>query len=123
MAYNVFMATHDPDCIFCKIIKQEIPSDKVYEDEFVYAFKDINPISPTHILVIPKKHFANLNEVEAEDKHFLSEILFRAKEIAKEQGIENGFRTIINTGTGAGQTVFHIHLHLLGGRTYTWPPG
>lgn len=110
------------DCIFCKILDGQIPSEKVYEDEQVYAFKDINPASPSHVLVIPRKHIPSLKEAEAADKEILGELLYRAKEIAKDLGLEN-FRTIINTGEDAGQTVFHIHVHILGGRSFNWPPG
>ncbi len=109
------------DCIFCKIIKGEIPSSKVYEDEQVFAFHDISPASKTHVLIIPKTHYDSLREA---DKNILGELLYRAKELAKDLGIsETGFRTVINTGKDGGQTVEHLHLHLLGGRAHHWPPG
>ncbi len=109
------------DCIFCKIINSEIPAQKVYEDDIVFAFYDINPASKTHILVIPKTHFDSVREA---DKTTLGELLFRARELAKDLGIsETGFRTVINTGRDGGQTVGHLHLHLLGGRQHHWPPG
>ncbi len=109
------------DCLFCKIINNEIPATKVYEDDLVLAFKDIKPASKTHILVIPKTHFDSLKEA---DQGTLGELLFRAKELAKDLGIsESGFRTVINTGVDGGQTVAHLHLHLLGGRAHHWPPG
>ncbi len=109
------------DCLFCKIIKGEIPSAKVYEDEQVLAFNDISPASKTHVLLIPKIHYDSVRDV---DKNTLGELLYRAKELAKDLGIsESGFRTVINTGKDGGQTVGHLHLHLLGGRAHHWPPG
>ena len=102
------------DCIFCKIIAGDIPSAKVYDDEFVYAFRDINPQAPTHVLIVPKKHMANVMEC---DNETMGHILDAAKAIAKAEGVtENGFRLVTNCGTGAGQTVFHLHFHLLGGK-------
>ncbi len=110
-----------PDCIFCKIIKGEISATKVYEDEQILAFNDISPSSPTHILLIPKTHYDSLREA---NKAILGELLYRARELAQELGIsETGFRTVINTGKQGGQTVAHLHLHLLGGRNHNWPPG
>lgn len=103
-------------CIFCKIINREIPSTVVYEDDKVIAFKDINPIAPVHILVIPKKHIETLNHVEEEDKELLGHILVVTKKIAEEQGIaESGYRVINNCGNHGGQVVFHLHFHLIGG--------
>ena len=105
------------DCLFCKIIKGDIPSTKVYEDEFVYAFKDINPEAPVHILVVPKKHIKSMNEIEEIDEKLIGKIFFAIKKIAKEQGIaEQGYRVISNCGKDAGQTVMHLHFHILGGR-------
>ena len=105
------------DCLFCKIIKGDIPSTKVYEDEFVYAFKDINPEAPVHILVVPKKHIKSMNEIEEIDENLSGKIFFAIKKIAKEQGIaEQGYRVISNCGKDAGQTVMHLHFHILGGR-------
>ena len=105
------------DCLFCKIIKGDIPSTKVYEDEFVYAFKDINPEAPVHILVVPKKHIKSINEIEEIDKNLIGKIFFAIKKIAKEQGVaEQGYRVISNCGKDAGQTVMHLHFHILGGR-------
>ena len=105
------------DCLFCKIIKGDIPSTKVYEDEFVYAFKDINPEAPVHILVVPKKHIKSMNEIEEIDENLIGKIFFAIKKIAKEQGIaEQGYRVISNCGKDAGQTVIHLHFHILGGR-------
>lgn len=110
------------NCLFCKIINGDIPSDKLYEDDKTLAFRDINPVAEQHILVIPKKHYSNLKDFEEKDKDDLAEIIFRLKEIAKSLNIEN-YRTVINTGEGAGQTVFHIHAHLIAGRKLEWPPG
>jgi histidine triad (HIT) family protein len=111
-------------CLFCKIIAREIPASIVYEDELVLAFNDINPQAPTHVLVVPKRHIATLNDLEPGDDAIVGELVRRAAAIAKESRIAvGGFRTVFNTNREAGQTVFHIHLHLLGGRTMTWPPG
>ena len=105
------------DCLFCKIIKGDIPSTKVYEDEFVYAFKDINPEAPVHILVVPKKHIKSMNEIEEIDENLIGKIFLAIKKIAKEQGVaEQGYRVISNCGKDAGQTVMHLHFHILGGR-------
>ncbi len=112
------------DCLFCKIANREIPASIVYEDERVLAFNDINPQAPTHVLVIPKRHIASLNEIGVEDDQIVGELVRRAAAIAKDRGLAaGGFRTVFNTNRDAGQTVFHIHLHLLGGRSMTWPPG
>lgn len=111
------------DTIFSKIIRREIPADIVYEDDQCLAFRDITPQAPTHILVIPKKPIAKLSEAQAEDKALLGHLLFAVSKIAKEQKLENGYRVVINTDEDGGQTVFHLHLHLLGGRSLAWPPG
>jgi histidine triad (HIT) family protein len=112
------------DCLFCKIAKGEIPASVVYEDDRVLAFNDINPQAPTHVLVIPKRHIASLNDLKSGDDQIVGELVRRAAAIAGERGIAaNGFRTVFNTNRDAGQTVFHIHLHLLGGRSMAWPPG
>ncbi len=112
------------DCLFCRLANHEIPASIVYEDERVLAFNDINPQAPTHVLVIPKRHIASLNEIGVEDDQILGELVRRAAAIAKDRGLAaGGFRTVFNTNRDAGQTVFHIHLHLLGGRSMTWPPG
>ena len=106
------------DCLFCKIVKGEIPSTKVYEDEFVYAFKDINPEAPVHILVIPKKHIGSINKIEKEDEELIGKIFTTIKKVAKDQGIaESGYRVVSNCGKDAGQTVMHLHFHILGGKT------
>jgi len=110
------------DCLFCKIASREIPSKKVYEDERVYAFEDIAPKAPTHILLVPKKHIARLSDVDAPDGALLGELLLRAAAIAREKGLAH-YRLALNNGEGAGQSVFHVHFHLLGGRPFAWPPG
>jgi histidine triad (HIT) family protein len=112
------------DCLFCRIANHEIPVSIVYEDDRVLAFGDINPQAPTHVLVVPKRHIASLNDLTAEDDQLVGELARRAAAIAREQGISaGGYRTVFNTNRDAGQTVFHIHLHLLGGRSLHWPPG
>lgn len=108
------------NCIFCKIALKEIPTSLVYEDDGVVAFNDLNPQAPTHILVIPKKHYASLNDVD--DTALLGNLLNTVKKIAKKLGIKE-YRTVINTGKEAGQEVFHLHIHLLSGRVMNWPPG
>jgi len=112
------------DCIFCKIINREINSQVVYEDDRVFAFRDINPQAPIHILVVPKKHIPTLLDITSADEELLGYLFSVATKIAKKEGIaERGFRTLINCNSEAGQTVFHLHLHLLGGRVMGWPPG
>ena len=112
------------DCLFCRIIAREIPASIVYEDDHMIAFNDINPQGPTHVLVVPKRHIATLNDLSAGDDAIVGEMVRRAATIASERGIStDGFRTVFNTNRGAGQTVFHIHLHLIGGRGLAWPPG
>ena len=111
-------------CLFCRIITREIPASIVYEDDRVLAFNDINPQAPTHVLVVPKKHIATLNDLAAGDDQIVGEVVRRAAAIAADRGISaGGFRTVFNTNKEAGQTVFHIHLHLIGGRSMHWPPG
>lgn len=104
------------DCIFCKIISGEIPSSKVYEDEYVYAFNDINPMAPVHILVIPKKHVANVMDINSENSDMIAHVFEAIAIIAKQQKLEKGFRVVSNCNEYAGQTVFHLHFHILGGR-------
>jgi histidine triad (HIT) family protein len=112
------------DCLFCKIVEREIPASVVYEDDRVLAFNDINPQGPTHILVVPKRHIETLNDLTEADDSLIGEVVRRASVLARERGISNGgFRTVFNTNRDAGQTVFHIHLHLIGGRHLAWPPG
>jgi histidine triad (HIT) family protein len=114
----------EQDCIFCKIAAGEIPAAKLYEDERAVAFSDINPQAPTHALVIPRAHVASLNEASGSDEALLGHLLVVAARVAREAGhAERGFRTVVNTGADAGQTVFHLHVQVLGGRRLTWPPG
>jgi histidine triad (HIT) family protein len=111
------------DCLFCKIVAGEIPSRKVHEDEHTFAFEDLNPQGPTHVLVVPKKHIRGLKEAETDDAEAIGRCHLTAARIARERGIEHGYRTVLNVGPGAGQSVFHLHVHLIGGRPLTWPPG
>ena len=112
------------ECLFCKIVSKEIPTDFVYEDENVIAFRDINPQAPTHILVIPKRVIAGVQYATHDDMDLLGHLLIAAKQIAEEQGISaDGYRLAINAGDHGGQTVEHLHIHLLGGRPMQWPPG
>jgi histidine triad (HIT) family protein len=110
-------------CLFCKIIAGEIPSKKVFEDNLTYAFRDINPQAPTHILIVPRKHIASLAEAGDDDEMLLGYLHATATRLAKTEGLSNGFRTVINTVPDGGQTVDHLHVHLLGGRPMGWPPG
>ena len=112
------------DTIFGKIIRKEIPANIVYEDELCLAFTDVNPQAPTHILVIPKQPIVKLSDVTPEDKELLGHLLLTVKRVADQAGLaENGYRVVINTGNDGGQTVFHLHIHILGGRSMQWPPG
>jgi histidine triad (HIT) family protein len=111
------------DCLFCKIAAKKIPSQIVYEDAEVFAFEDIGPQAPTHILICPRKHFSSLSEASAEDQAVLGKLQLVAAELARKHNLLYGYRTVINSGSGAGQSVFHLHLHLLGGREFAWPPG
>lgn len=112
-----------PDCLFCKIIAGEIPSKKVHEDEKVYAFEDIEPAAPTHVLIVPKRHIAGLKEATPEDAEIIGYCNIIAAKIGRERNIEYSYRTVLNVGPGSGQSVFHLHLHLIGGRDLRWPPG
>lgn len=109
--------------IFGKIIKREIPADIVYEDELCLAFRDVNPQAPTHVLIIPKQEMARLADAKAGDQALLGHLLLAANKIARQLGVEDAFRLVVNNGAGAGQSVFHLHLHLLAGRPFHWPPG
>ncbi len=112
------------ESIFTKIIKREIPANFVYEDDDVVALEDINPVAPVHILIIPKKPIPTLNDASDDDENLMGKMILTAKKIALEKGIaEDGYRLVFNCNEGAGQTVFHIHCHLLGGRYFNWPPG
>lgn len=112
------------NCIFCKIVSGEIPAAKIFEDDRAVVFRDINPQAPTHALVIPRQHVASLSEASETDEALLGHLLLVAARVARDEGLAaSGYRTVINTGAEAGQTVFHLHVHLLGGRSLTWPPG
>ena len=111
-------------CLFCKIIAGEIPSKRIYEDEDLIAFEDINPQAPLHCLVVPRRHIATLNDLQPGDDSLVGAMARAAAVIARERGVDQpGYRTVFNCNSGAGQTVFHIHLHVLGGRRLGWPPG
>ncbi len=107
------------DCTFCKIVEGEIPSTKVYEDEDILAFKDIDPVAKVHVLVIPKKHISSLNELN--DSELAGKLMLAVPRVAQKLGVGDAYRTVINTGSGVGQTVFHIHIHILGGESLSWP--
>jgi histidine triad (HIT) family protein len=111
------------DCLFCKIAAKQIPSKIVYEDPEIFAFEDISPQAPTHILLCPRKHFASLDDAKAEDQAVIGKLQLVAAQLARERNLLGGYRTVFNNGAGAGQSVFHLHLHLLGGRQFRWPPG
>ena len=112
------------DCLFCKMVSGEIQPDVVYEDDDVLAFRDVNPQAPTHVLVIPKTHIATTNDLDVDNVAVVGKLYLAAKQIAEEEGIaEPGYRMVMNCNPGAGQSVYHIHLHLLGGRPMNWPPG
>lgn len=112
------------DCLFCRMVNGEIRADTVYEDEEVLAFRDINPQAPVHVLIVPKRHIATLNDLQDDDEALVGQLFMAARQIARQEGIdEKGYRTLINCNAAAGQTVFHLHLHVLGGRIMHWPPG
>ena len=112
------------DCIFCQIVQGTIPTTKCYEDDTVIAFEDINPQAPVHMLVIPKKHINSLAEVQEEEAELMGRLILAATKLARERKLDgSGYRVIVNTGREAGQTVFHLHVHVLGGRSFQWPPG
>ncbi len=111
-------------CLFCKIANREIPSDIVFEDDHAVGFKDIRPVAPVHALVIPKKHIVGIAETKSEDAQLLGELLVAARAVAEKLGLgETGYRIVVNNGPNAGQSVFHLHVHVLGGRAMAWPPG
>jgi histidine triad (HIT) family protein len=111
------------DCLFCKIVRQQIPSKKVYEDEHTFAFEDIDPKAPTHVLIVPKKHISGLKEANQSHAEIIGRCHLVAAEIARQRKIEDGYRTVLNVGPKSGQSVFHLHVHLIGGRDLRWPPG
>ncbi|MDH3352525.1 MAG: histidine triad nucleotide-binding protein [Gammaproteobacteria bacterium] len=112
------------DCLFCRIVAGEIPADVVYQSDTAIAFRDINPQAPTHVLIIPRRHVTTINDLDADDQELVGSLFLAAKAIAQQEGLaDDGYRVVMNCGEGAGQSVFHIHLHLLGGRLLNWPPG
>jgi len=118
------MAESNSDCLFCKILAGDIPADIIYESDTAIAFRDINPQAPTHVLIIPRKHISTINEITADDQAIVGSLYSAAQDIAAAEGFaDEGYRVVMNCNEGAGQTVFHIHLHLLGGRAFSWPPG
>jgi histidine triad (HIT) family protein len=117
------MTDRDPDCLFCRIVADEIPSDRVYEDDAVIAFRDIAPRAPTHVLVIPRRHVADAHALSGEDDALLGRLFAAARRVADDAGLDRGYRVVTNVGPESGQTVFHLHLHVLGGRPMAWPPG
>jgi histidine triad (HIT) family protein len=119
----VLYTVGDMNCLFCKIVEGSIPSTEVYQDEQCYAFRDIDPKAPVHVLVVPRKHIASLAAAEAEDSALLGHLLSAAAGIARTNGLANGYRVVISTGKEGGQTVDHLHLHVMGGRAMHWPPG
>jgi histidine triad (HIT) family protein len=117
------MTDRDPECLFCRIVAGEIPSDRVHEDEEVIAFRDIAPRAPTHVLVVPRRHVTDVNALSDADGDLLAAIFTVIRQIAADAGLERGYRVVTNVGPESGQSVFHLHFHLLGGRPMTWPPG
>lgn len=111
------------DCLFCKIVAGQIPSKKIYEDDYTYAFEDIDPKAPTHVLVVPKQHVIDLKSATENDAEIIGRCHLVAAKIARDRKIEESYRTVLNVGPGSGQSVFHLHVHLIGGRTLRWPPG
>lgn len=111
------------DCLFCRIVRREIPADIVWENDFALAFRDIAPQAPTHVLVIPKECIRSVGDATDEQVNVLGQLLLGAREVAHAEGLDRGFRVVLNTGEDGGQTVFHLHAHILGGRTLSWPPG
>ena len=116
------MTDRDPDCLFCRIVAGEIPSDRVHEDEEVIVFRDINPAAPTHVLAIPRRHIPSTDDLTDADAGLLTALFLALQRVASEAGLSD-YRVVTNVGAGAGQSVFHLHLHLLGGRPFSWPPG
>jgi histidine triad (HIT) family protein len=110
-------------CVFCKIIGGQLPASKVYESETVLAFHDASPKAPTHILLVPKKHIARIADLSEGDAHLMGDLILAARTVAAQQGVADGFRLVANNGESSGQSVFHIHFHLLAGRRMSWPPG
>lgn len=111
-------------CLFCNVLEKKIPADVVYEDDYALAFRDIRPVAPTHVLVIPKKHIAGIRDLTDDDAAAMGQVILAARKVAAKLGLDgDGFRLVINDGDHAGQTVHHVHVHVLGGRNFSWPPG
>lgn len=117
------MSDRDPDCLFCRIVAGEIPSERVHEDDDVIAFRDVNPQASTHVLVIPRRHVADAQSLTDDDGPLLASLFGAIRRVAAAEGLTNGYRVVTNVGAEAGQSVFHLHLHLIGGRPMSWPPG
>lgn len=118
------MSESNENCVFCKILSGDIPADIIYESDVAIAFRDINPQAPTHAVIIPRQHIATINDISDDDRAVVGSLFLAAQEIARQEGFaEQGYRVVMNCNEAAGQTVFHIHLHLLGGRSLSWPPG
>ena len=117
------MSDRDPECLFCRIVAGEIPSDRVHEDEELIAFRDINPRAPTHVLVIPRRHIPDAHALTASDGDLLARMFVAIRDIADSAGLQRGYRVVTNIGPESGQSVQHLHFHLLGGRPMSWPPG
>jgi histidine triad (HIT) family protein len=117
------MTDRDPDCLFCRIVAGDVPSERVHEDDQVIAFRDIAPRAPTHVLVIPRRHIPDAHALTEADAGLLSRLFAVVREVADAAGLERGYRVVTNVGPESGQTVFHLHIHLLGGRRMAWPPG
>lgn len=116
--------SHDPDCLFCKIVDRSIPAKLEYSDEMAIAFEDINPQAPAHILIVPKKHISDIQSMKEGDRELIGHLFLVAQNLAEKRGlVKGGYRLVINNGRDAGQGVFHIHLHMLSGRAFAWPPG
>lgn len=114
----------DEECLFCRVLAGDIPADIIYESETAIAFRDINPQAPTHVLIIPRQHIATINDIEGAHEAIVGRLFSAARDVAKQEGLaDEGYRTVMNCNEAAGQTVFHLHLHLLGGRALGWPPG
>lgn len=117
------MNDRDPDCLFCRIVAGELPSDRVHEDDDVIAFRDIHPQAPTHVLVVPRRHVPDIDTLEDHDAGLLTALFAAVRRVAGQERLAKGYRVVTNVGAESGQSVFHLHLHLLGGRPMTWPPG
>ncbi len=121
---EIRMSDSNPDCLFCKILSGDIPADIIFESETAIAFRDINPKAPTHVIIIPRQHVPTINDISQDDQAIVGSLFLAARAIAASEGIaDDGYRVVMNCNAAAGQSVFHIHLHLLGGRTLGWPPG